>query len=59
VKSKKGFAASASNMSFGQASTMKMSSPQFTRLEPLPGVDSPLHDIKLNPNKPLPKKFLI
>jgi hypothetical protein len=58
VKSKKGFAASASNMSFGQMST-KMSSPQFTRLEPLPGVDSPLHDIKLNPNKPLPKKFLI
>lgn len=28
------------------------------RLDPLPGVGSPLHDMTLNPNKPLPKKFL-
>lgn len=30
----------------------------FGRLEPLPGKISPLHDVNLNPNRPLPKKFL-
>lgn len=28
------------------------------RLDPIPGVGSPMHDLNLNPNKPLPKKFL-
>lgn len=30
----------------------------FGRLDPLPGKISPLHDVNLNPNRPLPKKFL-
>lgn len=30
----------------------------FGKLEPIPGIGSPLHDLALNPNKPLPKKFL-
>lgn len=35
------------------------SSPQMLgKLEPIPGIGSPLHDLSLNPNKPLPKKFL-
>jgi hypothetical protein len=39
---------------------IKPKSPQssFSRLEPIPGIGSPLHDMSLNPNKPLPKKFL-
>jgi hypothetical protein len=42
----------------------KQSSSQFQttslvgRLDPIPGVESPLHDLNLNPNKILPKKFL-
>jgi hypothetical protein len=39
--------------------TMGKSSPQtFGKLDPIPGIGSPLHDLTLNPNKPLPKKFL-
>lgn len=32
-------------------------SPGVARLDPIPG-GSPLHELTLNPNKPLPKKFL-
>ena len=44
------------------AQSNPLQSPQAVsvgRLDPIPGKISPLHDVHLNPNKPLPKKFLI
>lgn len=41
------------------SNTVGKSSPQMLgKLDPIPGIGSPLHDMTLNPLKPLPKKFL-
>lgn len=47
---------SAANLTQRQQLTQQSAS--AGRLEPIPGIGSPLHDLTLNPNKPLPKKFL-